>query len=129
MFFYELHEGDDELFADVLLARDEEMSPDVFFETVQAIRRRIQDTFEEDTLIEAIAEELERDHGFIFISDQRLTAAINVSSIEKANFLADIDNGYDDVDDEEDVGADLEDDAEYLTIVAEVRGDAGPPPN
>ena len=61
MYFYELHEGDDEIFSDVLLARETEMEPDDFFELVQSIRRRVQDTYEHDTLIEAIAAELERD--------------------------------------------------------------------
>ena len=79
MFFYELHEGDDEVFADVLVVSESEWEPDEFFELVQTIRRRIQDTFDHDTLIEAIAVELERDHGFIYVSDDRLIAAVNVS--------------------------------------------------
>ena len=87
MYFYELHEGDDELYSDVLLARDEEMAPDDFFDLVQEVRRRVQDDFEDDTLIEAIAAELERSHGFIHISDDRLAAAVNVSSDEDENFL------------------------------------------
>jgi hypothetical protein len=85
--FYELHEGDDELYSDVILAREEEMAPDEFFEIVQGIRLRIQDSYEEDTLIEAIAIELERDHAFIFISDDRIDAAVNVSVDEEDNFL------------------------------------------
>jgi len=76
--FYELHEGDEDVFSDVLLARDDEMDPDEFFELVQSIRRRIQESYEDDTLIESIAVELEREHGFIFVSDERLTAAVNV---------------------------------------------------
>ena len=72
MFFYELHEGDEEVFSDVLLATETEIEPEEFFELVQSIRHRIQDTYDDDTLIEAIAVELERDHGFIFISDERL---------------------------------------------------------
>lgn len=87
MYFYELHEGDDELYSDVLLASDEEMAPDDFFDLIQEVRRRIQDDFEEDTLIEAIAVELERSHGFVHISDERLAAAVNVSSDEDENFL------------------------------------------
>jgi hypothetical protein len=90
MHFYELHEGDEDVFADLLLVREDEMEPEEFFELVQSIRRRIQDTFEHDTLIEAIAEELERDHGFLFVSDDRLTAAVNVSRDEEENFLADL---------------------------------------
>ncbi len=90
MFFYELHEGDDDLFADVLLVREEAMEPEAFFDLVQSIRRRIQDTFEQDTLIEAIAEELQSEHDFIFVSDDRLTAAVNVSRDEEGNFLADL---------------------------------------
>ncbi|HET7726454.1 MAG TPA: hypothetical protein VFK54_03925 [Candidatus Limnocylindrales bacterium] len=92
MHFYELHEGDDDIFSNILLARDEEMDPEEFFEIVQGIRRRVLDSFEHDTLIEAIAEELERDHGFITISDDRLTAAVNVSKDDDDNFLADLDD-------------------------------------
>ena len=117
MYFYELHEGDEDVFSDVLLARDDEMDPDDFFELVQSIRRRIQDTYEDDTLIEAIAAELEREHGFVFISDERLTAAVNVSSQEAENFLADIDTGADLADDERD--------ADFRSIVAEFDPDAG----
>jgi hypothetical protein len=93
MYFYELHEGDEDVFSDVLLSRDDEMDPDEFFELVQSIRRRVQDTYEDDTLIEAIAVELEREHGFVFISDEKLTAAVNVSTDEDENFLADLDTG------------------------------------
>lgn len=106
MHFYELHEGDDDIFSDILLARDEEMDPEEFFEIVQGIRKRVQDTFEHDTLIEAIAEELERDHAFFTISDDRLTAAVNVSKADDENFLADLD----DLDDES---------VEYSTILAD----------
>ena len=120
MFFYELHEGDDDVFADLLLARETEMSPDVFFQTVQEIRRRVQDTFEQDTLIEAIAEELERDHGFIFISDARLTAAVNVSTDEADNFLAELDDELDEVEFD---GDDVEETDGYLTIIADLKAD------
>ncbi len=103
MYFYELHEGDDDLFADILLVRETEMEPDVFFDIVQTIRRRIQDSHEQDTLVQAIAEELERDFEFIAITDDRLLAAINVSKIERDNFLADLEaSDEDDEDDDED---------------------------
>lgn len=91
MYFYELHEGDDDLFHDLLLVRDEGIEPEDFFELVQGIRRQVQDSFEDDTLIEAIAAVLERDHGFVTISDDRLTAAVNVSIDEEDNFLAELD--------------------------------------
>ena len=87
MYFYELHEGDDDLYSDVLLALDEEIEPEDFFDLVQAVRRRVADDFGEDTLIEAIAVELERSQGFIYISDARLTAAVNVSTDQDENFL------------------------------------------
>lgn len=124
MYFYELHEGDDDLFADLLLAREDEIPPDLFFEMVQDIRRRVQDTFEQDTLIEAIAEELEREHGFLFISDDRLTAAVNVSLAEEENFLAEFgDEDGDDEEEDEDADADAEFDSDYLTVVADLRPD------
>jgi hypothetical protein len=96
VFFYELREGDDDIFADVLLVREEEMDADTFFELVQEIRHRIQDSYEQETLIEAIAEELERDHEFIPISDERLSASVNVSKIEDDNYLASIDSDDED---------------------------------
>jgi hypothetical protein len=98
VFFYELREGDNNIFADVLLLREEEMDPDSFFELVQSIRLRIQNTFVQDTLIEAIAEELERDHQFVAISDERLSASVNVSKIDDDNYLAELDPDDEDED-------------------------------
>ena len=92
MYFYELHEGDDDVFSDLLLVTDEEMAPEDFFELVQSIRERVQDSFEDDTLIEAIANELEREHGFTFISDGRLSASVHVSPIEDENRLISLDD-------------------------------------
>ena len=113
MHFYELHEGDNEVFADLLLAREDEMDPEEFFDVVQSIRRRILDSFEQQTLVEAIADELERDYGFITIGDDRLTAAVNVSRDEEENFLADLDEPAESQD--------------YTSILADLQGDAGRP--
>ena len=68
------------------------MEPEDFFELVQAIRAQVQDTFEEDTLIEAIALELEREHGFTFVSDARLTASVHVSPNDAENRLISVDD-------------------------------------
>jgi len=106
VFFYELHEGDNEIYSDVLVVSESEWEPDEFFELVQTIRRRIQDIYVQDTLIEAIAVELERDHGFIYVSDDRLAAAVNVSMEESDNFLAELEVDRDDEDDEDDDGED-----------------------
>jgi hypothetical protein len=111
MHFYELHEGDGDVFADLLLAREEEMDPQEFFDVVQSIRRRIQESYEQDTLIEAIAEELERDYEFIAVTDDRLTAAINVSRDDEDNFLADLDAPEEELD--------------YTSILADLRGSGG----
>ena len=123
VYFYELHEGDDEIFSDVLLVRETEMEPDDFFELVQSIRRRLQDNFEHDTLIEAIAAELERDEEFVLIGDERLTAAVNVSPIEAENVLITADED----DEEEDEGRA----ADYRAIIAEFdpHGEADPRTN
>ena len=80
MFFYELHEGDNEVFSDVLVASDSEWEPEEFFELVQTIRRRIQDRYTTIPSSRPSPIELERDHGFIFVSDDRLIAAVNVST-------------------------------------------------
>ena len=122
MYFYELHEGDDDVFSDALVATEVEYDPEDFFELVQEIRRRIQDTFEDDTLVEAIAAELEREHGFVFITDQRLVAAVNVSRDDEDNFLAPVGGDARDDDDEEED----ERGADFRTIVAEFDPDAEP---
>ncbi len=100
MYFYELHESDNDLYADALLTHEQEFTAEEFFELVQEARRRVQDSFEEDTLVEAIAHELERTHEFVYVSDALLVAAINVSRIEDDNFIAEVEEG----DEEEDEG-------------------------
>ncbi len=120
MFFYELHEGDDEVYSDVLVVSESEWEPQEFFDLVQRVRHEVQDGYEHDTLIEAIASVLERDYGFIFVSDESLAAAVNVSKLEADNFLAefDTDDDDDDDDDEDDDGGEPRGD--FNTIYAEL---------
>ena len=118
MFFYELHEGDNEVYSDVLVVSESEWEPDEFFELVQSIRRRIQDSYETDSLIEAIAEELEQDYGFTFVSDDRLTAAVNVSKTEENNFLAELEDEVTDLDDEE---------VDYAAVYADFKPEEAEP--
>jgi hypothetical protein len=125
VFFYELHEGDDEVYSQVLVVSESEWEPQEFFELVQRVRRQVQDTFEHDTLIEAIAEVLERDHGFYF-ADDHLTAAVNVSTEEADNFLADLDADLDDGDDDDDDDDDEDEPkGDYRTILADLDFDPG----
>jgi hypothetical protein len=131
VFFYELHEGDDEVYSGVLVVSESEWEPQEFFDLVQRIRHDIRDQYEQATLIEAIAVALERDHGFVYVGDDRLVAAVNVSTQEDDNFIADLDAGYDDDDDEDD---DLEPDerapkGDYVSIIAEVDLDGDPRPH
>jgi hypothetical protein len=122
VFFYELHEGDDEVYSDVLVVSESEWEPQEFFELVQRVRHDLPE-YSEDTLIEAIANVLERDHGFVFVNDERLVAAVNVSTEEDGNFLADLDAGYRDRDDDEDDDDDDDDEepkGDYRTLLAEL---------
>ena len=124
MFFYELNEGDNEIYSDVLVVSESEWEPDEFFELVQTIRRRISDTFVHDTLSEAIAVELEREHGFVYVSDDRLAAAVNVSVEESENFLAELEVDLADADeDDDDDDEDDEDEtsgADYRAIIVDL---------
>ena len=90
MYYYELNESDDDLYSDALLAHQVEYSPEQFFELTQAARRRVQATFEEDTLVEAVAHELERAYGFVYIDDAMLSAAVHLSIDEDDNFIAEV---------------------------------------
>ena len=124
MFFYELHEGDDEVYSDVLVVSESEWEPDEFFELVQRIRHDVQDTYEHDTLVEAIASVLERDHGFV-VADDHLTAAVNVSTQDEDNFLADLESDFVDEDDDDDDEDEDRPSGEFRTIYAEFDPDGG----
>jgi hypothetical protein len=126
VFFYELHEGDDEVYSDVLVVSESEWEPQEFFDLVQRVRHDVQDMYEQDTLIEAIAAVLERDYGFIFVSDDRLSAAVNVSTQEGDNFLAELETDEDDEDEDGDEDAD-ELGGDYRTILADFDPDRGRP--
>ncbi len=145
MYFYELHEGDGDLLGDLLLAHDELFEPDEFLEMVQLIRRRVQDDFTHDTLIEAIGEGLENEYGFTPIDDDELTVSVFVSPIEEENVIvptgtfspepewgSDDDDGDDDDDDDEDPDEptiELEELPDFITITAELKKDGGSLPN
>ena len=119
MYFYELHESDDELFSNALLAHVEDFSQDEFFDLVMEARAKVVDRFEEDTIVAAVARELERSHEFIYIDDRHLRAAVNVSVVEEENVLAAIEDREDEEEgDEGDLGAD-EDEA-FRTLVVRV---------
>jgi len=125
VFFYELHEGDDEVYSDVLVVSESEWEPQEFFDLVQRVRHDVQHGYQQDTLIEAIALVLERDYGFIFVSDDRLAASVNVSAQDDDNFLAELDTDDDDDDDEDDDGDKLTGD--FRTILADFDPDLGRP--
>ena len=110
MFFFELHEGDNEVYSDVLVVSESEWEPQEFFELVQSIRRRVQDQYYHETLVEAIAIELERDHGFVYVSDDQLTASVNVSTEESDNFLAKLEVERAEAEDDDDRDDDDRDD-------------------
>ena len=87
LFFYELHEGATDLMTDALLVSETDHTPEQFASMVLAARTAIIDTFEEDTLVEAIARELERGHGFTYISDEKLRASMSVGMQDEDNAL------------------------------------------
>ena len=87
LFFYELHEGATDLLTDAILTTEREHSPEEFAQLVGVARQAVIQTFEEDTLVEAIARELERTHGFTYVSDEKLTASMSVGATEQETFL------------------------------------------
>jgi len=133
MYFYELHEGNDEVFSDLLLAHDELFEPDEFYEMVQRIRHRVQDNYTHDTLMEAIADGLDSEYGFTVIDDDELSASVHVSVVEDENLLIPVgayqpepewgeDDDGNDADDDE-AEADLSNLPDFVTITAELRSD------
>jgi hypothetical protein len=119
LYFYELHEGDDDLMSDVILACEVEVPRDEFFTLVEAARAAVEETYEEDTLLEAIAVELERSHGFVYVSDARLVGSVRIASDAADDRLLSP-GGVDDED------AELAEQTDYLTILADLEPDASP---
>ena len=89
LYFYELHEGATDLLTDALLVSETRHSPDAFAALVDQARTAVKDTFEDDTLVEAIARELERSHGFTYIGDEKLTASMSVGMEADDTYLVD----------------------------------------
>ena len=87
VYFYELHEGATDLMTDAILVSERDLTPAQFAEMVQTARRAILETYEEDTLVEAIARELERSHGFTYIGDEKLRASMSVGVEEEDTYL------------------------------------------
>lgn len=87
VYFYELHEGATDLMTDAILVSERDLTPAQFAEMVQAARGAILETYEEDTLVEAIARELERSHGFTYIGDEKLRASMSVGAEEEDTYL------------------------------------------
>ena len=110
MYFYELSEADDELFANLLLAHDAEYDEDEFLEMVLEARAAVLTSFEEDSLIEAIAGELERRHGFVHV-EANLRAAVRVSGEEGETTATPVDEHAAAIPTEED---------DYRTMLVEV---------
>ena len=90
-YFYELHESDTDLFADILLAHETEYDEAEFLELVLEARTKVIDDYTQDSLIEAVAAELAQRAGFLIIDDTQLRVAVNVSSEEGATFVSDVD--------------------------------------
>src|SRR5437762_11299882 len=87
VFFYEIHEGDEDLGTAVLLAHERRFEPLAFFALVKKARALLVDSYEEDSLAEAIANELARSSGFIHVTDELLVASVNVDVTEEGTFL------------------------------------------
>ncbi len=90
-YFYELHESDSDLFADVLLAHDTEYDEAEFLDLVLESRKRVIDGYGQDSLIEAIAADLAQHAGFLVIDDSQLRVAVNVSADEEGTLVAELD--------------------------------------
>jgi hypothetical protein len=86
LYFYELHEGATDLMTDALLVGERRYSADEFEKLVRAARQAVLDTFEEDTLVEAIARELERSAELTYLADEKITASMSVGMSEQDTF-------------------------------------------
>ena len=75
--------------SDALLVSERELAPDAFAALVEQARAAVIDTYEEDTLVEAVARELERSQGFTYLGDEKLTASMSIGQDVEDTFLVD----------------------------------------
>jgi hypothetical protein len=115
VYFYELTEADDEIFASLLLAHDAEYDEKEFLELVLEAREAVIKHFEEDSLIEAIAAELERRHGFIHV-EANLRASVRVSAEEGETESIEV----------EERAAAMPEDGDYRSMLIEVEPEDRP---
>ena len=94
LYFYELHEGATDLMTDALLISERRIAPGDFEALVRAARDKVLETFEEDTLVEAIARELERGGDFTYLGDEKLQASMSVGVDEADTFVVDQSDDY-----------------------------------
>ena len=87
LFYYELHGGPTDLMTDAILVSERDHTPAQFEAMVKAARAAVIDTYEEDTLVEAIARELERSHGFTYVGDEKLHASMSVGAEDEDTYL------------------------------------------
>jgi hypothetical protein len=87
LFYYELHGGPTDLMTDAILVSEREHTPAQFESMVKAAREAVIETYEEDTLVEAIARELDRSHGFSYIGDEKLHASMSVGAEDEDTYL------------------------------------------
>ena len=92
--FYELHEGAADLLTNALLVSERALSGEEFVALVRTARGAVIETFEEDTLVEAVARELERSHGFTYIGDEKLAASMSVGMSDEDTFLVETTNEF-----------------------------------
>ncbi len=116
IYFYELHEGDEDVFMDVLLAHDAEYDEAEFLELVLESRAAVLDHYEQDTLSEAIARDLAARYGFLIVDDSELRVAVNVSVTEGETFVVGVEEG---------AGSpgSPADDSDFRTLVLDVEPD------
>ena len=87
LYFYEIHDGDEDLGSAVLVGHPDLLAPEEFFRLVKKARDLVIGSFEEPSLSEAIANELERAHGFLHVTDERLIASVSVGETDRDTFL------------------------------------------
>jgi len=93
MYFYEIHEGDEDVGTAVLVGHEERFAPEEFFRLVKRARELVKDSFDEASLSEAIANELQRASGFVHVTDDLLVASVNVDESDALTYLVASDEG------------------------------------
>jgi hypothetical protein len=93
MYFYEIHEGDDDIGTAVLVAHADRFSPEEFFRMVKRAKALERSSSFAIASASEASSKLSFTSAFVHVTDERLLASVNVGETDADTYLVATDEG------------------------------------